>query len=142
MNYYKARQRQSDLKWDYTCQNDDRVCPVGYCHKYKEWTQEEMKRFGLVSSDLEKSAKDKDKYHTHGHDTQEEAEACYREFLLDQELSLNHKDTNTQRKCEVCGEWTQGLAYLDMRVFNLCDKHMNRESVATLFKEVGEIWSS
>lgn len=45
MNYYKARQRESDGRWDYTCQNDGRVWSVGYCRKYKEWTKEQMEMF-------------------------------------------------------------------------------------------------
>lgn len=142
MNYYKARQRDSNGRWDYTCMNDDRGSPVGYCRKYKEWTPEEIEMYHLRQEDIDRPALLKHKYHSDGHATKEEAEACYLEFLLDQELSLNHKDTSAQHKCEICGEWTQGFAYLDMRVFILCEKHQNKESVAKVFGSITEIWSS
>ena len=91
---------------------------------------------------IDKPASFRHKYHTEGHTSAEEAEACYRDFLLDQELTFNHKSGDAQRKCEICEQWTQLYACIDMRIFNLCENHQNRESVEKLFNSISEIWSS
>jgi hypothetical protein len=144
VNYYRARQRK-DGKWDYTCRNDGRIWPVGYCAEYNEdfsnlgmgevyqdWFAEDYKR---------KYAPTQDKHHTCGHDTAEEACECYKQFLLDHNLRLKIQSSDTQRKCEVCGEWTQLYAELDCQMWNLCEVHNTREVVESLF-EVFEICSS
>lgn len=42
MNYYGARQKQDTKKWDYTCRNDDKICPVGYCEGWKDYDKENI----------------------------------------------------------------------------------------------------
>jgi hypothetical protein len=147
MNYYAARQRQKDKKWDYTSRNDDFTQPVGYCAAYVEWTEEMLKRLGLYGKpenhpSLMRQQKFKDKYHICGHDTKEEAENCYREYLLDQHLKLNREHPDAQIKCAVCGKWTTLYAEIDMHMWDLCEEHNNREEVEKLFEAPGEIWSS
>lgn len=146
MNYYAARQRQSDMKWDYTCRNGDFTQPVGYCGGYIEWTEEMLKRLGLPGkpedhSSILREMQFKDKYHTCGHETQEEAQKCYREYLLDQRLK-KRENTDTMRKCLVCKDWTTFSAEIDMHTWDLCEKHNNREEVEKLFQTPGEIWQS
>lgn len=139
MNYLSARQRQSDEKWDYTYNG----APYGYCREYfdpdnyKTWIREHM-----TPAEVEKIRSFEDKYHTHGHDTKEEACQCYKEYMLDHRLRLDGKDNSCQRKCEKCGEWTQGFAEVGCyQLWFLCDEHRNREVVSELYK-VGESWES
>lgn len=133
MNHFKARQRK-DGRWDYTCRNDNYIFPVGYCDEYRPLDD----RF---PADPVYDA-NKDKHHTSGHATPEEARECYNRYLLDQQLRLNLESTDTQRRCQVCQEWTSLFADLDCHIYELCEKHNNREEVEKLFKGVGEIWSS
>lgn len=135
MNYLSAKQRQRDGRWDYTINN----APVGYCREWHDW-DETSKR--LSAAAYEKALSFKDKHHDHGHETAEQACECYKDYLLDQRLSLDHKDSGSQRRCEVCGEWTQMHAMVGAyRIFHLCDAHRNRDEVGKLLV-VGESWES
>lgn len=62
MNYYEARQRQTDKCWDWTCQNDNRVWRVGACnvepkcqHKTKEEANEH--EASRVREEIKKTAR-------------------------------------------------------------------------------------
>jgi hypothetical protein len=144
MNYYAAKQRQSDKKWDYTCRNDDFTQPVGYCGAYIDWTPELLSRLGLPAEhpSFEKQRQFRDKHHSCGHETQQEAEACYREYLLDQRLKLMCEHPDAQIRCKVCNKWTTFYAEIDMNMWDLCEEHNNREEVEKLFEAPGEIWKS
>jgi anaerobic ribonucleoside-triphosphate reductase len=113
MNLYCARQHQETQKWKYVMFNDNKCYLVGYC------------------------ATDK----CEGHNTEKEACEHYRQYLLDTRLRY-FTENNEQRKCKVCGEWTQGRATIDMEIFDLCPTHQTREVVETLYGKVGECWSS
>jgi hypothetical protein len=150
MNYKDARQRKTDLRWDYTNHNNRTgTGPIGYCGGWAEFSEETIQMFypgGRESPHFQKEdearRRFKDKYHSDGHATKEEAYACYKEYCLDHELVLDLRMSGEQRPCKVCGAWTQGLARVGaMRYFTLCDEHRTREEVAKLF-EVGESWGS
>jgi hypothetical protein len=142
MNHYAARQRQSNMKWDYTCRNGDFTQPVGYCGGYIEWTDELLKRLGLPEEHIRREKQFENKYHTCGHDTQEEARCCYRMYLLDNRLRLGREHPDTQIKCVACGKWTTLYAEIGTTIWNLCEEHNNREEVEKLFAAPDEIWIS
>ncbi len=150
MNYYKASQRK-DNQWDYTCQNDGHIWPVGYCsmRPLKDCEQESVPWLPKEAWDkykLEILAR-KEKYHDHGHATPEEACNCYKEYMMDTSLRLyiptpeQLESMDTQHKCEVCKDWTSCMAELDHQHWHLCQKHLNRETVEKLYS-VAECWSS
>lgn len=115
MNYYDARQRKSDNRWDYTCMNGDRVWPVGYCGDHKD-----------------------------GHETAVGAQECYKQYLLDRHLKLDQRMPGQQRRCQVkgCDAWTQKYASIGvLRMFILCDTHRTLEVVSSRFS-VGSSTSS
>ena len=123
MNYYTALQRETSKKWDYTRRNGDSIHAIGYC-----------------------SGADRgDKYHNDGHETEGEAQKCYKEYLLDKELRLEgHELADTKRMCEHdgCEVWTSKMAEISpTRSFILCDEHRTREVVSGLFS-VGESMGS
>lgn len=144
-NIWTARQRLADKKWDYSVGSDESGVPhaVGYCAGWHDHTPEERQklteRFGegfLKSLDREKVAQlpFKEKYHTEGHATANEAIECYHEFLLDQQLRFSD-DMESQKKCKVCGAWTTHRAYLlgDGAFCGevvLCQKDATRENVS------------
>lgn len=132
MNYYDAKQRLSDGRWDYTCNNR----PTGYCRPYEEIDPQIIP---VSESQLEEYRATAHKHHSHGHATEQEARECYREYLLDHSLSLGRKMSNQQLKCKSCGEWTQGFAEINNEIIVLCDQHNNRPTVETLFEAPG--WS-
>ena len=112
VNYYSARVRE-DGKWDYTCQNDNRVWPVGYC--------------GEAGGGH--------------HETKEEALQCYTSYLLD--TAAYRTMSNMKRPCQVCGEFTDGLVEVGhTAMYVLCPLHQTRAHVADLYGTVGEIYSS
>lgn len=147
MNHYKAAQRLSDNRWEYVCFNDGRAYKTGYCAGWREVTDAEEAQIPGLRADVEKRRPNQDKYHTHGHDTAEEACECYRQYLLDNTLRLRPapETPKTLHRCECpeCAEYTAGQASVgDMNIWNLCDGHRTREVVEQLMPAVGECWSS
>lgn len=147
MNHSCALQRH-DGRWDWTT-NRRAVC---YCGGWHEWTEEEAKRIGFPLDYLQKKqAKEdgafKDKYHTEGHSTQEEAERCFRQFCLDH--ATKGTISNQQLKCKVCDNWTQtymgnGHHGYQFSHIMLCEEHCNQDGLnkAVPFEIGLEIWHS
>lgn len=148
MNHYAAQQREFDGRWDYTITNDKHVRPVGYCRGYVEFTAEDGSHMGMTPAQIEEYNNDlrgrKDKYHTGGHETKEEACACYRQYLLDIRLRFVEDDpaADTQHKCVECEAWTSGSAEIREDCWYLCKEHRTREIAEKLMPPVGESWSS
>ena len=120
MNYYRPLEKADrDGKptglWHYTVTNDNtkRTHPVGYCANGCE-----------------------------GHPTPDGAREHYKEYRLDH-ARYNAKLSGVQKKCEVCGEWTQGAAEIafEMELHVLCDQHRNREELSKLV-QVGDAFGS
>jgi hypothetical protein len=121
MNYYEARQRNTDGRWDYTRRSAGVVAPVGYCRGEPEGADEEVAH--------------RDRYHEDGHETKEEACECYKRYLLDNKVSLDFAVTeDVQHRCEApgCDAWTQRVAMVHHRTYLLCDDHRNLETLRDL----------
>lgn len=144
MNYYAPRQRR-DGRWDYTRKNNNDIWPEGYCSKYTEWWIY-LEKQGWPCNAEEKTCyeKHKDKHHTDGHATAEEASQCYRQYLLDHSLRLGEKCSEGERhRCKICGRWTQLYAtVVNHSIWDLCEEHNNREEVEELFEAPDWICSS
>lgn len=142
MNYYAARQRGGNGRFDYTRMNDGVVVPVGYCLPYRPFEYNQPWIVPQVAEQLNKQeAQFVFKYHDDGHATAEEACACYLDYLLDHSLSLMLQGTD-RRRCAVCGEPTLLTARLDMSSWSLCQQHNTRDNVARLHGPLYEIISS
>ena len=139
MNYYEPRQRDRDKRWDYTVFNRRTGAhAVGYCRKFPAFTPEQTNTVFHGSQEAHDQyvanlEPFRDKYHTTGHETKQEAYGCYTEYLLDQKLQLGEMG-GRKEKCVVCNEWTQGYAEVDRQRFVLCDRHRTRDEVAKIFK--------
>lgn len=144
MNYYAAKQRQSDMKWDYTCSNNNFTQPIGYCSEYIDWTPELLSRLGVPYDhpSFEKQRNFQHKHHNCGHETKQEARECYREYLLDQKLKLMCENAETQIRCKICGKWTNLYAEIETNMWNLCEEHNNRKEIEKIFEAPDEIWRS
>ena len=136
MNYYTARQR-TDGRWDFTCNGH----PWGYCRLYEEFKKGSVFSDGEVERYNLRYGKFKEKYHTDGHATKEEAGECYKQYLLDHKYR-GGEDSGTQRKCEVCKAWTSRFIEVDCHIWMLCDEHQNRAEVEKLMEAPDTIWSS
>ena len=116
MNYYGPRQRKSDGKFHYTCENDGQIWPVGLCAQ------------GCP-----------------GHDTAEQACEHQKEHLFAIATFGSKQNEWPKHKCGVegCNAEATHQAQIpgDMRFFELCEQHANKESLAKLI-EVGESISS
>lgn len=169
MNYYQARQREVDGRFDYTCRNNSDTWPLGYCRPYRPFKVADFFQSGPHGEagrlEIERLnaryARFQHKYHTDGHATAEEAELCFRGFELDNHLSFGRmtvaeaKDRRLQlyycqapyanaAKTKDCNELTASSAWISgggTRHWNLCEEHLNRETVEKLF-QVGVTVSS
>jgi hypothetical protein len=82
-----------------------------------------------------------------GHDTPEQAEEHYRQWLLDKLRFDGRCTPNQQFRCEFpgCETWTQRIIDVEGEGYThwlLCDEHANRESVDAILPKVGEAWES
>ncbi len=154
MNFYQARELKDENDngtgiWHYTCYNDNQktTYPIGYCAKWEKpiliedggtWTKKEAERY----------ITNKDKYHNKkGHTSSEEAGECYRNHLLDKikfyRKSLEESDTHHKCRVEGCNKMTASMANLDSyHIYNLCEKHLNREEVDKLLPKAHESFGS
>ncbi len=109
MRNYAARQNKKDGKWFFTYIDSGMpgmIYNAGYCQ-------------------------DDD-----GHDIKENAEACYRKFLLDERtvfVQVINPQSHFPCKVKDCNENTQGGALIDSQfTIPLCKKHRVREHVDAL----------
>ncbi len=144
MRYYEARQR-TDRRWDYTIAHNDGTCyPTGYCGGFLD-PDDTVKSLGYECYSEEQKAEirsRKDKYHTAGHETAEEAEECYRQYTLDTKTRFGMENSDAQRRCEKCGVWTTKRVMIESLEIVLCDDHQSKETVAELYPKVGTSWVS
>jgi hypothetical protein len=151
MNYYAARQREDDKKWDYTCKNDGRTWPIGYCGSFLEAKLITEGGYYHTQQSADRHNSFKKKYGPHNHETKEEAQACYKEYLLDNAVHFHpplpktdeKPMTRTEHRCQVdgCESYDTGIARVEQRDYFLCQQHMTREEISKLL-QVGECWSS
>jgi hypothetical protein len=156
--YIQALQRESDKRWDMTSGTGSSAAhAIGYCAGWREpATGEEAERLekqlgsGFVESlnrDTEAKRPHQAKYHRDGHATAAEADACYQQYQLDNELEFYGKPTgkvDTLHACKRpgCSEFTAGMARLGQhRHFYLCDEHRNRETVEFILESVRLHWA-
>ena len=141
MNHNCARQRQ-DGRWDYTRNGR----PFGYCREYLPIPEDcghlpvsQVKEYNAKMDLL------KEKFHTTGHATEEEACECFKRYMLDTHLKLQTEEpenANQLLRCKVCNTFTACYASIGPYVlFVLCPAHQTREAVESLYK-VGESWDS
>jgi hypothetical protein len=155
MNYYAAREiadanGKPSGRYHFTCENDGRIWPVGYCAS--RWGCPSCKGLsgklrpdvacatcgstGLVPADPL----------CLGHASAEEAREHYRQYLLDCRLHLGSCPETELHKCEFpdgCETFTRHSLTVDHgSTWYLCDEHRLRSVVGRLYPEVGEIWSS
>ena len=149
MKHYAARQRRSDNRWCYTIAGDVGARPVGYCAGWQEELPDVTSRaeglHQVFEDDRERRRPFKDKYHTDGHASGTEAIECYKGYLLDNRTRTWRSETD-QRKCRECGGWTQLRIEVGTgicgTVFDLCEKHQDRDMLDKHFKFGGSMHSS
>lgn len=163
MNFHQPRERLVDGKpsgvWDYTNYNDSQrvFWREGYCAGWPAWAdrpfdpEKDNIFMGMFRDQAGKEAyvakhltPFRHKYHDNGHANAEECCACKKEYDLDHTLRFHddRPDADTQHKCEVCGTFTSGQAWVGGYFTKwLCKDHRNRETVAKLYT-VGESFGS
>jgi hypothetical protein len=146
---YQVLQRQGNGRFDMTVSSDEEgwAHAIGYCTGWRGDPDEAecerlTKMFGegfaeRLQAEWKERLPFKDKFHTDGHATREEAAACYRQYELDCEIRF-WDSKSEQKKCQVCEVWTTHRAELGeslSRHFILCPEHATREQVATLMEK-------
>jgi hypothetical protein len=142
---YQPRRLGDGSGWHYTVASDEEhwCHAVGYCGKTFDALWPERRPDAFPTDDAHYAALRaealpfRDKYHRTPHATAEEAVACYREFLIDQELRIT-EDATTQAHCRVCQAWTTGrvtVGHSLSRRFVLCPAHQTRDVIADLVQK-------
>lgn len=145
--FYQPMRRESTNRWDYTSRTNSRPPhPIGYCGGWREETPEELaemsRRLGAdliesMKAERAKSEPFREKYHCDGHETADEAIACFDTYLLDQRLEFQVYP-DMQRRCCVCGAWCMKRARIRGELVGgdhwCCDAHANRESYEPVFR--------
>lgn len=158
MNHDAPRQKK-DGTWGYTTLNsrDSQPYAIGYCSPFQEWSDETIALiFGgeeagreRYEAYIEPFRQLRHKFHDGGHPDKEAACECFKEYILDHELTLHMhhlKDGVILRACahDECNELTSGYAQAGKGIgtlIPLCPEHLNRETVGKLF-QVRERWHS
>lgn len=126
MNKRAPRERHNERLegigiWDYTNEEDSgRTYPIGYCCawvEHKNITDPDAREYYNLRR------RHKDKYHIAGHKSAEEAAACYKQYLIDNEIMV--ADYEPEAPCNECGKDTIKLLYVNnWPTFRLCEKHL------------------
>ncbi len=127
----------STKRWDFTVSSDDEgwCHATGYCsgftHPDEVDRQSEERGWGKMrQEEREKTLLHQAKFHTDGHATAAEANACHEEYELDFELRFG-ENPDEMLKCAVCGDFTTGRVSLgEFRRYVMCTAHHTREEVA------------
>ena len=139
---YQPRQRESDKRWDMTVSSDEEgwCHAIGYCGEkpVDPSTQTHLPVHEVNSQGWYRDREPfLDKYHRDGHATAQEADACWKEYQLDVELSF-HDVVDEARMCALCTRWTQRVAVIghefSERIW-LCEGHANRAGVEFALRE-------
>lgn len=114
MNYDEARQMK-DKSWNYSRRNDENIWPIGYCSSTYSDTNE-----------------------IHKHKTKEEAQACYKKFILETQLVLDAGKFGDDelKKCdeEGCKEMTNTFTRIGSWIIEqYCIDHRNLKTVSKNF---------
>ncbi|MBL4817955.1 MAG: hypothetical protein JKY15_01810 [Deltaproteobacteria bacterium] len=118
MNYDQARQVK-DGSWNYSRQNDESIWPIGYC-----------------------SSSYSDTNKTHKHKSKEEAEQCYKKFIMDTQLVLDAGKFGDGEliKCEIkdCKESTDTYTRIGSFIIRkYCNTHRNIKTVSENYSVSG-----
>jgi len=84
------------------------------------------------------------RYHKDGHATSEEACECYKQYLLDNHVTLEFgMAPDTQHRCQVeeCENWTQKAVMVEHQTYDLCDEPRNLEALKDLVRVGGSFGS-
>jgi hypothetical protein len=100
MNYYEARQTNDKTGWHYTCRNDDRIWPVGYCAEHDP------------------------------HPTAEEAVQCFHRYLLDGQAEEQWADWTGCVVCDTPTKKGLTTRRPLGHAVPLCDEHRTPEVLA------------
>lgn len=119
MNYYEARKRASDNRWDWTCMNDGKIWKTGPCALHED-----------------------------GHPTKIEAERHFYDHELSK-LREVESAPRDMHQCDAPGCCTFAhKGYVGMKLFTettwLCSLHLSRNVIPGIhpFSEGIEIWAS
>jgi hypothetical protein len=147
MRCYKARELANKAgKWHYTCEVNGDIHPVGHCSSWDSCScvknENRIDQNCEVCSGRGVIAKSDPCL---GHDTPEEAELHYKEYLLDSMKKSNPKTEKwPKNKCHESKCEEEALYSIYLRnggYFELCECHANKECVSSMLS-VGECWES
>ena len=109
MNYDQPRKLADGSGWHYTQMNDGRIWPIGYCREHEP------------------------------HATEDDARRCYRDYELNERLTLDGTIGNwnpcEHEGCETLTNRNAGIEPWGPS-WRLCDEHRTKERCAELYGEL------
>ena len=122
-----------DKRWYSTAKVGEYIYLMGYCVPYLPLNKDICAALKM-QYDKQREIKleqNKDKYHYTGHDTREEANRCYYEYILDIELKhIQTPDWQGSTKCYICKSHTNtGIEPQPGVFYWLCEKHNTNETI-------------
>jgi hypothetical protein len=146
MNYYDARKRQDNQRWEYTSANRRLgTHPVGYCAAWAACECAMRAPAYRADPDCEicgGEGRVANPDYCGGHDTAEEARECFTRYLLD---GAREEDYGDWTGCEVCDTPTKKGMTTRPPLGNghaLCDEHRTPDQLRELTSTVGQITAS
>jgi hypothetical protein len=141
---YQALQRHVDGRWVMTVSSDEEhwLHAVGYCSGPFDlvWPpySGDSNTFGFLGKDdyerhREKEMVFRNRYHTAGHETAEEAEACYLEYAIDHRRSFI---ATSGHRCAFCMQWTDHHVEIgETRLISICPEHETPENIRVALRQ-------
>lgn len=140
---YQPRRRADDQRWEMTVGSDEEgwCHPTGYCagtfaKLYPEQRSEAIRAMmpgeaheAAYQAERQKAEKFAARFHDYGHATADEAQECYDRFLVEM-MRRTMQERDVQRRCYVCGEWTQNRVDMLYEMLIVCDTHNTPEGIA------------
>lgn len=141
----KGKDGKGSGLWHYACSDGKGAFAMGYCSPWEMCPDcGGADLFGFPEdppcSRCNNTGLIRKEHPCPGHPTAKEAEAHQREFEIDHAQYLEMMDEGVQRKCEICGVWTQGAAVMgEWEQHYLCDLHRNRENLTLVAGQIGTV---
>ena len=145
MKHYYARQQTDGYRWEFVVDDDGLIYSVGYCSGAPDFDDPALiESLGGKGSEAYRWYRFRvepwiSRYHKNGHDSKDEACACFRMYLLDYHTDFS-VELGQMCECMICAQPTHLGAMVYGQAYVLCDQHRNRDELNGLMPVLLELF--